>query len=56
MGDTDAEIIERTQSTVSCDGLNERGALGHPKVFLPLDAEGTAICPYCGRRFVQAAS
>jgi uncharacterized Zn-finger protein len=36
---------------VACDG--GQGALGHPKVYLSL-AQGEAVCPYCGRRFVAA--
>ena len=24
----------------------------HPRVYLPLEADGTAMCPYCGTRFV----
>ena len=24
----------------------------HPRVYLPLEAEGEATCPYCGARFV----
>ena len=24
----------------------------HPRVFLPLDAAGEALCPYCGTRYV----
>ncbi len=27
----------------------------HPKVFLPIEATGTAICPYCGTRYSLAA-
>jgi uncharacterized Zn-finger protein len=35
---------------VSCDG--GEGALGHPRVFLEIDARGYVDCPYCDRRFV----
>lgn len=24
----------------------------HPKVYLPIEATGTAICPYCGTRYI----
>merc|ERR1711916_109452 len=34
-----------------CDGGG--GALGHPKVFINLDANRPVECPYCGIRFVQ---
>ena len=23
----------------------------HPRVFLPIEATGTALCPYCGTRY-----
>jgi len=43
----DTIIVEQTD--VACDGGG--GALGHPKVYLILDADGTIGCPYCGRHF-----
>ena len=24
----------------------------HPKVYLPIEATGTAVCPYCGSRYI----
>lgn len=24
----------------------------HPRVFLPIEAKGEALCPYCGTRYV----
>ena len=24
----------------------------HPRVFLPIEATGSALCPYCGTRYV----
>ena len=41
-----AEIIIVEASTVACDG----GELGHPRVFLQVEENGT-ICPYCSREF-----
>ncbi len=35
--------------SVACDGGG--GALGHPKVYLELDAEGKVCCPYCSRLY-----
>ena len=26
----------------------------HPRVFLPIEEAGTAVCPYCGTRYVLA--
>ena len=25
---------------------------GHPKVYLPIEASGQEICPYCGTQFI----
>ena len=44
------EIIEVEDMVVACNGGG--GALGHPRVFLNLEAEGAIDCPYCDRRFV----
>ncbi len=33
-----------------CDG--EKGALGHPKVYINLDKPEINTCGYCGKRFV----
>jgi len=35
-----------------CDGGG--GPLGHPKIFINLDAPGPRACGYCGLRFEQA--
>jgi uncharacterized Zn-finger protein len=37
---------------VACDG--DGGALGHPRVYLQMDAAGFVDCPYCDRRFILA--
>ena len=44
------ETVEVVTATVACDGGG--GALGHPRVFLNLEASGWVDCPYCDRRFV----
>ena len=46
------EIIQVTAREVACDGGG--GALGHPKVYLHIDADnGDSItCPYCSRTFL----
>ena len=36
--------------TVACEGSG--GALGHPRVYLSLEASGEVECPYCDRRYV----
>ncbi|MHA1597636.1 MAG: zinc-finger domain-containing protein [Alphaproteobacteria bacterium] len=42
------EYVDTT--SVDCDGGG--GPLGHPMVFLKIDATGEVVCPYCSRRFV----
>lgn len=49
--DTQETVIVTTDS-VGCDGGG--GQLGHPMVFLRLNAQGKAVCPYCSRQFVLA--
>ena len=44
------EILEVDERRVACDGGDD--ALGHPRVFLTIGAEGFVECPYCDRRFV----
>jgi uncharacterized Zn-finger protein len=43
------EVIEVDNPVVACDGGG--GALGHPRVFLRIEA-GDVMCPYCSRRYV----
>jgi uncharacterized Zn-finger protein len=38
------------QTRIACDG--DEGALGHPRVFLQMDATGSKDCSYCDRRFI----
>ncbi|MCA3246288.1 MAG: zinc-finger domain-containing protein [Azospirillum sp.] len=44
------ETIEVDDTTVACDGGG--GALGHPRVYLTMRADGTVECPYCDRVYV----
>ena len=48
------EIIRVSTFEVACDGSGEVApALGHPRVYLRIDAEtGFVECGYCDRRFV----
>ncbi len=48
------ETVEATTTEVSCDGGG--GALGHPCVYLKIDARGWVECPYCDRRFVLSGT
>jgi uncharacterized Zn-finger protein len=45
------EIYYIDADAAACDGGS--GALGHPRVYLALDQNGRATCPYCGRVFVH---
>ena len=40
-------VVEQTE--VACDGGG--GVLGHPKVYLTVDAADGIDCPYCGVHF-----
>lgn len=49
------EVIRVDHNRVCCDGTGEglSAALGHPRVFLEIDAQdGYVDCGYCDRRFV----
>jgi uncharacterized Zn-finger protein len=46
------EVIKVHSHRVSCDGVG--GALGHPRVYMEMGAEGWVECPYCDRKFVLA--
>jgi uncharacterized Zn-finger protein len=42
-------LVEDSENEASCDGGG--GALGHPRVFLPLKEQTYIDCYYCGQRF-----
>lgn len=44
---TDVKEIHLTGEVIACDGDSDSS--GHPKVYLHLDIEGKAICPYCDK-------
>ena len=47
------EIIRINSARVACDGSGEVTAvLGHPRVWLEIDAKGYVECGYCDRRYV----
>jgi uncharacterized Zn-finger protein len=53
----DATDLDRpitvTEKRVFCDG---GVSLGHPGVYLNIEANGQAVCPYCSRTFVLDAN
>lgn len=48
------EYAITTQKAVTCDGST--GALGHPREYISIGADGEARCKYCDRIFVLASS
>ena len=46
------QAVTVQERRVYCDGGG--GTLGHPGVYLNIEAEGYVACPYCSRRFELA--
>ena len=44
------ETLYVDSTRIACDG--DGGALGHPRVWLQMGADGWADCGYCDRRFI----
>lgn len=44
--------VTRSDLPLSCPMLDMRLWDAHPRVFLPIEATGRAICPYCGAEYV----
>ena len=47
------ETIKVDNKDIACDGGG--GQLGHPRVYLAIDDDRRAACPYCGQTFVYEA-
>lgn len=47
------ETVTVNTKFVACDG--GEGSLGHPRVFLNLEKDGRAECPYCDKLFLLDA-
>ena len=45
------ETIMVTERAVVCEG-DSGSSMGHPRIYLAIDATGKVDCPYCGRRYV----
>ncbi len=43
------DVVEVEEVEIACDGGD--AAVGHPRVYLHIGAEGHVDCPYCGRHF-----
>ncbi len=48
------ETIYVDDTVVACNGGG--GALGHPRVYLNLSAEGKVECPYCSRLYIRGTA
>ena len=43
--------VSKQDLPLSCPTKAMRLWDAHPRVFLPIEEEGEAICPYCGAKF-----
>ena len=44
--------VMRSELPLSCPTPAMALWNSHPRVYLPIEASGSAICPYCGAHFV----
>ena len=44
--------VTRRDLPLSCPMEDMRLWDAHPRVFLPIEATGRAVCPYCGAEYV----
>lgn len=44
--------VTRAQLPLSCPLPSQALWNSHPKVYLPVEATGSATCPYCGTQYV----
>ncbi|MES9812080.1 MAG: zinc-finger domain-containing protein [Candidatus Thiodiazotropha sp.] len=47
----DAQKVTRNDLPLSCPRPGEALAGLHPRVYLPIERTGSAVCPYCGTRY-----
>ena len=43
--------VSRADLPLSCPTLEQKLWDSHPRVFIPIEETGTAICPYCSARY-----
>ena len=46
--------VDRADLPLSCPLPEQKLWDAHPRVYLPIEDSGVAVCPYCGTRFVLA--
>ena len=44
--------VKPSDLPLSCPSEHQRVWDAHPRVFLPIEKTGHAICPYCGAEYV----
>ena len=51
---TSAELVELSRSDLplACPMPGQALWNSHPRVFLPIEDDGEADCPYCGTRYI----
>jgi uncharacterized Zn-finger protein len=54
-----SDVISVYEKTIKCDGLpflsiyeNYEKAQAHPAIYLKVNKDNQAECPYCGRKFL----
>lgn len=44
-------VIQPKDLPLHCAGPDNESWNGHPRVFLPIQSNGSIECPYCGTRY-----
>jgi uncharacterized Zn-finger protein len=44
-------IVSRADLPLSCPTPEQKLWNSHPRVYLPVEETGTAVCPYCSARY-----
>ena len=44
--------VNRDQLPLSCPQPEDEVWNMHPRVYLPIEKTGEAVCPYCGARYI----
>lgn len=43
--------VKRQDLPLSCPGADQKIWNSHPRVYLPIEETGTAVCPYCSAQY-----
>jgi uncharacterized Zn-finger protein len=44
-------LVRRAELPLSCPRPGDEVWNQHPRVYLPIEKDGTAVCPYCSARY-----